>query len=104
MLSLILQSIPGATDYTQGAGALADVGAKIAYIGDAVLLIVYALSAIFAIYNAAVIYIKLNTGEGGFAKAVLMLVGACLFLLTAIQTLPRMFISTGAGYTNIFGP
>ena len=60
--------------------------------------LLYAIASILAIYNATVIYVKLNTGEEGFTKAVVSLVGAVLFLISATLVMPALFgFSYGGG-------
>ena len=49
------------------------------------------VASLLAIYNATVIYIKLQAGEGGFTKAVMMLLGAIMFLIGATIVLPAFF-------------
>ena len=51
-------------------------------------------SSISEAYDRAVlsvIYIKLQAGEGGFTKAVMMLFGAVMFLIGATIVLPAFF-------------
>jgi len=51
----------------------------------------YAVAGIVVIVSALQIYIKMNTGEEGVKKNIMMLVGACLFLIGATIVFPAFF-------------
>ena len=53
--------------------------------------LLYAIAAIFSVYSACVIYIKMNTGEDGIIKNIMMLVGAALFLIGSFIVFPGFF-------------
>ena len=55
----------------------------------------YALAGIVAILGAIGVYIKMNNEEQDVKKSIMMVVGACLFLIAAAQCLPMFF-----GLTN----
>ena len=48
-----------------------------------VLYLLYAIAAIVAIYASLQIYIKMNTREEGITREIMMVVGACLFIIGA---------------------
>ena len=48
-----------------------------------VVYLLYAIASIVAIIGALQIYIQMNTGEGDVTKSIMMLVGACLFMIGA---------------------
>lgn len=48
-------------------------------------------ASIVAIIGALQIYIKMNTGEGDVTKSIMMLVGACLFMIGATIIFPAFF-------------
>lgn len=48
-----------------------------------VLYICYAVASVLAVISALQIYIKWNTGEDGIVKSILMLFGACMFIIGA---------------------
>ena len=81
----------GGTNYSLTAQALADMTDEVVLTMGYVVGLLYAVASLTAIYNATVIYIKMQTGEGGFTKSVLMLVGAILFLIGATLVLPAFF-------------
>lgn len=51
----------------------------------------YAIAAIVAIIGALQIYFKMTTGEGDITKSIMMLVGACLFMIGAFILFPAFF-------------
>jgi len=98
LLSLLLPASAGAvtvsnggTNYSLTAQALADMTDEVVLTMGYVVGLLYAVASLLAIYNATVIYIKLQTGEEGFTKSVMMLVGAILFLIGATIVLPAFF-------------
>ena len=56
--------------------------------------LLYAIAAVLSIYSATSIYIKLQAGEEGFTKSVMVLVGSCLFMIGATIVMPAFFDST----------
>ena len=56
-----------------------------------VVYLVYAIAAIVAIIGALQIYIKMNTGEGDVTKSIMMLIGACLFMIGTTILFPAFF-------------
>ena len=88
----------GGTNYSLTAQALAEMTDEI------VLTMGYVVASLLAIYNATVIYIKLNAGEEGFTKSVMMLIGAILFLIGATIVLPAFFgYNAGSSGYSPFG-
>lgn len=57
----------------------------------------YLIATILGLYSAATIVVKLHTGEEGFTKSVVTLVGACLFLVTITVLFPGFFGFSTAG-------
>lgn len=84
----------GGVDYSLTAQALAEMTEEVVLTMGYVVGLLYALASLLAIYNATVIYIKMQSGEEGFTKSVLMLLGAILFLIGATIVMPSFF-----GYT-----
>lgn len=94
----------GGTNYSLTAQALADMTDEIVLTMGYVVGLLYAVASLLAIYNATVIYIKLNAGEEGFTKSVMMLVGAILFLIGATLVLPAFFgYNAGSSGYSPFG-
>lgn len=51
----------------------------------------YALAGVVAIIGAITVYIKMNNEEQDVKKSIMMIVGACVFLIAAAQSLPMFF-------------
>jgi len=94
----------GGTNYSLTAQALAEMTDEIVLTMGYVVGLLYAVASLLAIYNATVIYIKLNAGEEGFTKSVMMLIGAILFLIGATIVLPAFFgYNAGSSGYSPFG-
>ena len=81
----------GTTDYSGNSGRLYNMVVFILTCCTAVLYLLYAIAAILSIYSATSIYIKMQAGEEGFTKSIIILVGSCLFLPGATIVLPAFF-------------
>lgn len=81
----------GTTNYSGNSGRLYNMVVFILTCCTAVLYLLYAIAAILSIYSATSIYIKMQAGEEGFTKSIIILVGSCLFLLGATIVLPAFF-------------
>jgi type IV secretory pathway VirB2 component (pilin) len=51
----------------------------------------YAIAGIVAVIASLQIYIKMNVGEEGIKKEIIMVVGAILFIIAASIVMPAMF-------------
>lgn len=87
----------GTTDYSGSSGRLYDMVVFILTICSVVLNLLYVIGSLLAIYSATNIYIKMQTGEDGLTKAIVTLVGACIFLVLATIVMPAFF---GFNYGN----
>jgi hypothetical protein len=81
----------GGVDYSWGADALANAHDYTVTMMLYVVYLSYAIAAIVAIIGALQIYFKMTTGEGEITKSVMMLVGACLFMIGAFIIFPAFF-------------
>ena len=81
----------GNVDYSWGADALASAHDYTVTMMLYVVYLCYAIAGIVVIVSALQIYIKMNTGEDGIKKNIMMLVGACLFLIGATIAFPAFF-------------
>lgn len=81
----------GSTDYSGSMGRLYDMVVYVLNMCVFAMHLMYAIASVLAIYSATSIYIKLQAGEDGFVKSVLVLVGSCLFLVGATIVLPAFF-------------
>lgn len=81
----------GGVDYSWGAGSLATMHDYVVTMMLYVLYIVYAIASLVTIIASMQIYVKMTNGEEGVAKAIQLLVGACLFLIGASIVFPGFF-------------
>ena len=64
-----------------------DIKTYLPYVQD----VCYAIAGIVAIGGAISVYIKMNNEEQDVKKSIMMIVGACIFLIAAAQALPLFF-------------
>ena len=81
----------GSVDYTQGADALAMMHDYVVTMMLYVVYLSYAIAGLVAVIGALQIYIKMQTGEGDITKSIMMLLGACLFMIGAYVLFPAFF-------------
>lgn len=81
--------------YESGRNALSNVTGEIVKYLPLVQNICYAIAGIVAVLGAISVYIKMNNEEQDVKKSIMMIVGACLFLICAAQALPLFFGVTG---------
>ena len=84
------QSLSG-TDYTAGTTALETVATQVAAYVPYVVNLCYAIAGVVAIVGAISVYIAMNNEEQDVKKKIMMVVGACIFLIAAAQALPLFF-------------
>ncbi len=84
-----------AGDYSAGTTALGTVTEEIAKYVPYVTKLCYAIAGVVAVVGAISVYIKMNNEEQDVKKSIMMIVGACIFLVAAAQALPLFF-----GVTN----
>ena len=80
-----------AGDYSAGTTALGTVTTEIAKYVPVVVKLCYAIAGVVAIVGAISVYIKMNNEEQDVKKSIMMIVGACIFLVAAAQALPLFF-------------
>ena len=76
-----------AGDYSAGTTALTTVTEEIAKYVPIVVKLCYAIAGVVAIS----VYIAMNNEEQDVKKKIMMVVGACIFLIAAAQALPLFF-------------
>ena len=94
MLGIIPMSVYakcGGVNYSWGADALASMHDYVVTMMLYVLYICYALATVVGIISGLQITIKMNIGEDGVKKAIMMLVGAILFIISASIVFPAFF-------------
>ena len=83
------------TGYEAGTNAMEEVATQIAAYIPYVVNLCYALAGVVAIVGAISVYIAMNNEEQAVKKNIMMVVGACIFLIAAANALPLFF-----GITN----
>lgn len=81
----------GAVNYSFGYNGLSKMCNYVLTMMTSVSMLLCAIAALMTIYSSCSIYIKMNTGGDGITKDIIMLVGACLFLISALIVLPAFF-------------
>ena len=74
-----------AGDYTAGTNALSTVTEEIAKYVPYVVKLCYAIAGVVAVVGAISVYIAMNNEEQDVKKKIMMVVGACIFLVAAAQ-------------------
>ena len=80
-----------AGDYSAGTTALSTVAEEIVKYVPVMVKLCYAIAGVVAIIGAISVYIAMNNEEQDLKKNIIMVVGACLFLIAAAQALPLFF-------------
>lgn len=80
-----------AGDYSAGVTALGTVTTEIAKYVPVAVKLCYAIAGVVAVVGAISVYIKMNNDDQDVKKSIMMLVGACIFLIAAAQALPLFF-------------
>lgn len=84
-----------AGDYSAGTTALSTVTTEVAKYIPYVVKLCYAIAGVVAVVGAISVYIAMNNEEQDIKKKIMMVVGACIFLVAAAQALP-LFFGVGA--------
>ena len=87
----VIMAQNAAGDYTAGTTALGTVTEEIAKYVPVAVKLCYAVAGVVAVVGAISVYIKMNNEEQDVKKSIMMLVGACIFLIAAAQALPLFF-------------
>ena len=80
-----------AVDVSAGQNAMTEVTSGIAAYIPFVRKLIYSIAAIVAIVGAISVYVKMNNEEQDVKKSIMMIVGACIFLIAAATALPYFF-------------
>ena len=84
------QSLAG-TGYDAGTSAMEEVATEITKYVPYVVNLCYAIAGVVAVVGAISIYISMNNEEQDVKKKIMMVVGACIFLIAAANALPLFF-------------
>ena len=79
-----------AATYAQNAAGDYTAGTNAKYVPYVVKLC-YAIAGVVAVVGAISVYIAMNNEEQDVKKKIMMVVGACIFLVAAAQALPLFF-------------
>lgn len=74
-----------------GTSALTTVTTDVAKYIPIVRNLIYAIAGVVAVIGAINVYMKMNNGDQDVSKSIMMLIGACLFLVAAATALPKFF-------------
>lgn len=85
-----VQSLAG-TGYEAGTSAMEEVANQIVAYVPYVVNLCYALAGVVAVVGAIRVYIAMNNEEQDVKKKIMMIVGACIFLIAAANALPMFF-------------
>ncbi len=77
--------------YEAGTTALTTVATEITKYVPVVVKLCYAIAGVVAIVGAISVYVSMNNDEQDVKKKIMMVVGACIFLIAAAQCLPMFF-------------
>ncbi len=80
-----------AQDYSAGTSALTTVSEEIAKYVPIVRNLCYAIAGVVAVVGSISVYVAMNNDEQDVKKKIMMIVGACLFLIAAANALPLFF-------------
>lgn len=81
----------GGVDYSWGADGLAKAHDFVITMLLYVVYLSYAIAGIVAVIASLQIYIKMNVGEEGIKKEIMMVVGSILFIIGASIFMPALF-------------
>lgn len=96
LLSVVCQSISlyaqdTTVGYEAGQEAMGTVAEEIAKYVPYVVNLCYAIAGVVAVVGAISVYVAMNNDEQDVKKKIMMIVGACIFLIAAAQALPLFF-------------
>ena len=86
-----IMAVDAAGNYSAGTTALGTVTDEIAKYVPVMVKLCYAIAGVVAIIGAISVYIAMNNEEQDVKKKIMMIVGACIFLIAAAQALPLFF-------------
>ena len=81
----------GGAGYEAGKNAISEASERIAQYVPIATKLCYAIAGVVAIVGAISVYVKMNNEEQDVKKSIMMIIGACVFLIAAAQALPLFF-------------
>lgn len=107
---LLFSAVPccadvGEVEYWGGSQSLVEMWGFIQAFLNITIELLNVIAALVAFYSAAVIYIKLETGEGEFAKSVSMLAGSIVYFFVMLIVFPSLFAGVygSSSHGGLFG-
>lgn len=88
---LLICALANAQGSTAGIGAIEQVARDIKAYIPSVQMLIYAIAGVVALGGGVSVFIKMNNEEQDVKKSIMLLVGACIFLIAAAQALPLFF-------------
>lgn len=86
-----LRQSGGGAGYEAGKNAISQASEQIAQYVPIATKLCYAIAGVVAIVGAISVYVKMNNEEQDVKKSIMMIIGACVFLIAAAQALPLFF-------------
>ena len=86
-----LAQAAGGAGYEAGKNAISEASEQIAQYVPIATKLCYAIAGVVAIVGAISVYVKMNNEEQDVKKSIMMIIGACVFLIAAAQALPLFF-------------
>ena len=87
----IFAQATGGQGYEAGKNAISQASEQIAQYVPIATKLCYAIAGVVAIVGAISVYVKMNNEEHDVKKSIMMIIGACVFLIAAAQALPLFF-------------
>ena len=87
----IFAQATGRQGYEAGKNAISQASEQIAQYVPIATKLCYAIAGVVAIVGAISVYVKMNNEEQDVKKSIMMIIGACVFLIAAAQALPLFF-------------
>ena len=81
----------GGAGYEAGKNAISEASEQIAQYVPIATKLCYAIAGVVAIVGAISVYVKMNNEEQDVKKSIMIIIGACVFLMAAAQALPLFF-------------
>ena len=91
LMLVVFSGVALAQDATAGVGAINEVKTQIGTYIEPIKTLLYAIAGVVALGGAVSVYIKMNNEEQDVKKSIMLVVGACIFLIAAAEALPMFF-------------
>ena len=91
LMLVVCTTVAFAQDATAGISAINEVKTQIGSYIPAIKTLLYAIAGVVALGGAVSVYIKMNNEEQDVKKSIMLVVGACIFLIAAAEALPMFF-------------